>query len=84
MTLINEPKDRETFLYINKLACNVFKIIACGIYNNEIIVNLLCFYTFDMHVLVNKVYEKILNLVVNICLNTAYILIYVGFFKLLT
>lgn len=43
---------------------------------------MLCFYTFDMHVLVNKVYEKILNLVVNICLNTAYILIYVGFFKL--
>lgn len=61
-----------------------FKIIACKIYNNEIIVNLLCFYTFDMHVLVNKVYEKIPNLVVNICLNTAYILIYVVFFKLLT
>lgn len=67
MTLINEPKDRETFQF--------FKIIACGIYNNEIIVNLLCFYTFDMHVLVNKVYEQILNLVVNICLNSAYILI---------
>lgn len=67
MTLINEPKDRETFQF--------FKIISCGIYNNKIIVNLLCFYTFDMHVLVNKVYEQILNLVVNICLNSAYILI---------
>lgn len=51
-------------------------ILAYVIYNNEIIVKI-SVYTFDMHVLVNKVYKKkILSLVVNICLNTANILIY--------
>lgn len=78
------PKIEKHFNTLISWHVFFFKIIACEIYNNEIIVNLLCFYTFDMHVLVNKVDEKILNLVVNICLNTAYILIYVGFFKLLT
>lgn len=33
-----------------------------------------------MHVLVNSVDENMLNLVLNICLNTANVLIYVGFF----
>lgn len=40
MTLINKPKDRETFN--TSISWHViFKIIACGIYNDEITVNLL-------------------------------------------
>lgn len=49
-------------------------ILAYVMYNNDILVKI-SVYTFNMHVLVNKVYKKILSLVVNICLNTANILI---------
>lgn len=45
-------------------------------YIAEIDFNLLGFYIFDIHVVVNIIYEKMLNIVVNICLNKANILMY--------